>query len=74
MKNIYFMLNIKNIKRAIIFVIGITIFLIGLALLFLPGPGILIIIVGLVILAVEFIWARKMLKRIKFTLNNSRKH
>ena len=68
------MLNIKNIKRAIIFVIGITIFLIGLALLFLPGPGILIIIVGLVILAVEFIWARKMLKRIKFTLNNSRKH
>jgi len=68
------MFNIKQIKRLFILVIGLTIFIIGLALLFLPGPGILIIIVGLIILAVEFIWARKMLKRIKFNLGNSRKH
>jgi len=68
------MLNIKNIRRLFICIIGITIFLIGLAFLFLSGPGILIIIIGLIILAVEFIWARKMLKRIKSTLNNSRKH
>ena len=58
-------LNIKQIKRLIILIVGVTALLIGLALLFLPGPGILVIILGLVILATEFIWARRLLRKAK---------
>lgn len=59
------MLNIKQIKRLIILIVGITVLLIGLALLFLPGQGILTIILGLVILATEFIWAKRLLRKVK---------
>jgi len=49
--------------------IGGTIFLFGVALIFLPGPSILVIPVGLGILATEFIWARQLLKRLKDKIN-----
>lgn len=54
-----------DIKKIFVGVFGFTIILIGLALLILPGPGILTIVIGLVLLAGEFVWARKMLKQIK---------
>src|SRR5215831_5277430 len=47
-----------GIRRLIVGVIGGTILLIGLALLFLPGPALLVIPLGLAILATEFAWAR----------------
>ncbi len=56
-------------KRTIKIVIGFTILLIGIALLVLPGPGILIIFFGLVILATEYIWARNLLEKAKSGLN-----
>jgi tellurite resistance protein TerC len=59
------MKTIKQIKKLFVFIIGITIVLIGLALLILPGPGILTIILGLVVLATEFIWARILLDKVK---------
>jgi len=59
------MLVFNQIKKLIILIDGISILLIGLALLFLPCPGILIIIFGLLILATEFIWARILLKKAK---------
>ena len=37
----------------------------GLALLVLPGPGIPLLIAGLVILATEFAWAESLLRRVK---------
>lgn len=37
--------------------------MIGIALLVLPGPAFLVIPVGLAILATEFVWARRWLKR-----------
>jgi uncharacterized protein (TIGR02611 family) len=45
--------------------IGGTVFLFGIVLIFLPGPGIIVIPVGLTILATEFIWARQLLKHFK---------
>ncbi|MCZ6600953.1 MAG: PGPGW domain-containing protein [Acidobacteria bacterium] len=48
-----------------VLIIGITIILIGIALLVLPGPGTLVIILGLALLGTEFIWARRLLKRVK---------
>lgn len=52
-------------KRVILIVFGFTILLLGIVLSVpgVPGPGFLVIFGGLAILAVEFIWARKLLKR-----------
>ena len=40
-----------------------TVLLIGVALLVLPGPAFIVIPVGLAILATEYAWARRWLKR-----------
>jgi uncharacterized protein (TIGR02611 family) len=44
---------------------GIALTLLGLALLVLPGPGILTIAAGLAVLATEFVWARRLLDWMK---------
>ena len=55
--------NVKVVKRVIVSVVGVTVLLIGIALLVLPGPAFVVIPVGLAILATEFAWARHWLKR-----------
>ncbi len=57
--------SIKRIWKIIIIVVGATILLIGIALLVLPGPGWFTIIIGLSILGGEFVWARRLLRKIK---------
>ena len=36
--------------------------IVGIALLVLPGPGLLVIILGLGILATEYVWAERLLR------------
>jgi uncharacterized protein (TIGR02611 family) len=55
--------NIKVVKRVIVSVVGATVLLIGIALLVLPGPAFVVIPVGLAILATEYAWARRWLKK-----------
>ena len=55
----------KQIKKLVIFLIGISVVLIGCVLFFTPGPAIVVIPIGLAILATEFIWAKKLLKKFK---------
>jgi len=50
--------TIKQARKLVISVIGFTVLLIGLAMVFLPGPAFVIIPIGLGILATEFIWAK----------------
>lgn len=57
--------NIKVVRRVIVSVIGATILLIGIALLVLPGPAFIVIPVGLAILATEYAWARRWLKKVR---------
>ncbi|MEW6162764.1 MAG: PGPGW domain-containing protein [Nitrospirota bacterium] len=57
--------TLRQAKRLIKIVIGFTILFIGLAMTVLPGPAIIVIPAALAILATEFIWARRLLKRIK---------
>lgn len=54
----------------VILVLGSTVLLAGIALLVLPGPAILVIPLGLVILATEFAWARRWLQRIRQTIKS----
>ena len=44
----------KQVKRATIAVAGGVVLLVGIALLVLPGPGLLLVLAGLLILASEF--------------------
>ena len=56
---------LRHAKRAIIFVIGGTVLVFGVILIFTPGPAIIVIPIGLAILATEFIWARTLLHKVK---------
>lgn len=49
--------------QGLIFVLGSVVLIVGVALLLLPGPGWLIIFLGLGILAAEFAWAQRLLHR-----------
>jgi len=51
------------VRRVIVAVIGGTILFIGIAMIVLPGPAIVVIPVGLAVLATEFIWARRWLRK-----------
>ena len=51
------------VRRLMVLVIGSIVLIAGLLMLVLPGPGILVIIVGLAILATEFVWAERLLIR-----------
>ncbi|MDI6890957.1 MAG: PGPGW domain-containing protein [Thermodesulfovibrionales bacterium] len=63
--------TLKQAKRLIKIVIGFTILFMGLAMTVLPGPAIIVIPAGLAILATEFIWARRLLERIKHGASKS---
>jgi tellurite resistance protein TerC len=60
----------KQIRKLVVFLIGISIVLIGCVLFFTPGPAIIVIPVGLAVLATEFIWAKKLLKKFKETTSS----
>ena len=50
-------------KRCVVAVIGGSVTLIGIALIVLPGPAFIVIPIGLAILATEFVWAKRWLKK-----------
>lgn len=51
------------IRRLIYSVIGVTVLLIGIAMIVLPGPAFIVIPIGLAILASEYAWARRIIRR-----------
>jgi uncharacterized protein (TIGR02611 family) len=51
------------VRRALVALVGSTIVLIGLLLVFLPGPGALVVLLGLAVLGTEFVWARRLIRR-----------
>ena len=50
-------------KKAVITVVGVSVTLLGILLIILPGPAFLLIPVGLGILAIEYPIARKWLRK-----------
>ncbi|MGH9223685.1 MAG: PGPGW domain-containing protein [Acidimicrobiales bacterium] len=55
----------RNSKRIAVFVVGVLLVAVGLVMLVLPGPGLLLIIAGLAVLATEFMWAERLLDQAK---------
>ena len=57
--------TVEQVRRAFRVVTGFTLLLAGLVMLVTPGPGWLVILLGLGLLAAEFVWARRLMDRIK---------
>ncbi len=62
----------KKVKRVFIAAMGGTVLVVGVALIVLPGPAILVIPAGLAILALEFAWAARWLRRARSWLPGKR--
>ena len=57
--------------RIFIGIVGGLITILGTIFLFAPGPGMLVLLAGLGILATEFAWAEVLLNRTKHHVNNA---
>ena len=55
--------GLRTVRRVVVAVVGSTILALGVVLIVLPGPAFVVIPVGLAILALEFEWARRLLRR-----------
>ena len=55
-------------RKPVVAVVGGTVVLVGIAMVVLPGPAFVVIPLGLAILATEFVWARRWLKRARALL------
>ena len=53
----------SKVVRAAVVLAGFVVVLAGLAMLVLPGPGLAVMAVGLALLALEFVWAERVLER-----------
>ena len=51
----------RAVRRGGVFLVGTTLLVAGAAMLVLPGPGIAVILLGLVVLSAEFKWAQQAL-------------
>jgi uncharacterized protein (TIGR02611 family) len=57
--------TVEQVRRVFRVVAGFTLLLAGAVMLVTPGPGWLVIVLGLGLLAAEFVWARRLMDRIK---------
>ncbi len=57
--------SFQKAKRAVKVLVGFTLLALGIVMIVTPGPGWVTIIVALGILGAEFVWARRLLDRLK---------
>jgi len=57
--------TVEQVRRVFLIIAGFTLLLVGGVMLVTPGPGMLVIFLGLGLLAAEFVWARRLMERIK---------
>jgi uncharacterized protein (TIGR02611 family) len=57
--------TVEQVRRVFLIIAGFTLLLAGVIMLVTPGPGLLVIFLGLGLLAAEFVWARRLMDRIK---------
>lgn len=61
----------KAARRVVVAVVGATVVLLGVVMLVTPGPGLVVIPVGLAILSIEFTWARTWLRRVRERISDN---
>ena len=60
-----FFQTIEQVRRFFKILGGFTLLGLGAVMLFTPGPGWLVIFLGLTLLAAEFVWARRLMNKMK---------
>ena len=55
----------RHFRRVVVFILGISVLLVGIVMIISPGPACVVIPLGLGILATEFLWARRVLDSLK---------
>ena len=56
---------VRSGKRVGVTIAGLVLAVAGAIMLVTPGPGILVLLAGLAVLATEYAWAERMLDRVK---------
>ncbi|MBI2339305.1 MAG: PGPGW domain-containing protein [Deltaproteobacteria bacterium] len=54
-----------HVRKILVLVFGLTLLVLGIAMIVLPGPAFVVIPLSLVVLGTEFLWARRMLAGLK---------
>ena len=57
--------TVQQVRRVFLILAGFTLLLLGIIMIFTPGPGTPVVLMGLGLLAAEFVWARRIMDRIK---------
>ena len=57
--------TVEQVRRIFLIVVGFTLLLLGTIMIFTPGPGTPVILMALGLLAAEFVWARRIMERVK---------
>jgi uncharacterized protein (TIGR02611 family) len=57
--------TVEQVRRVFLVIAGFTLLLAGVVMLVTPGPGLVVILLGLSLLAAEFVWARRLMTRLK---------
>jgi magnesium-transporting ATPase (P-type) len=65
--------SLRGARRFVVGALGGTVILLGIVMIALPGPAILVFPLGLAILATEFLWAKRWLKRLRAMLPHRRR-
>jgi len=63
----------RQARRLVVILLGGSLLLIGVALIFLPGPAFVVIPAGLAILSLEFAWARRFLLKIRARISEQQR-
>ncbi len=64
--------TLRQARRLVVAVVGVTVVLVGIIMIFTPGPAVVVIPLGLGILATEFVWARTLLHHVKERISKMR--
>ena len=65
------MIHGSAVRKVYVGILGGFLFIIGLIAIPYPGPGFLIVFLALGILGTEFVWARRLLYRVRNVYNHS---
>ena len=55
----------KTVRKVVVWITGFPIILLGIVLIPLPGPGVLVCLLGFFILSLEFEWAERYFDKAK---------
>lgn len=64
--------SVRQLKKALIAVVGGLVLFLGFALIFLLGPAFIVILAGLAILATELEWAQRWLHKCREKLRQAK--